>query len=138
MKTDLLLDTCAVVWVSERAKMRAEAVAAIDEAADAEKPIFVSLITAWEFGLLESRGRMPMTRSARSAFASFVRLPGIRTQELTADVLIDSSFLPGAPPNDPADRLIIATARAHDLTIVTRDDAILAYAGEGHVRALAC
>ena len=39
---------------------------------------------------------------------------------LSPEVLIDSSVLPGKPPNDPIDRIIIATARQHDLTLVTR------------------
>lgn len=40
--------------------------------------------------------------------------------------------------NDPIDRILIATAREHDLTIITRDRAILAYGAAGHVKTLAC
>ena len=46
---------------------------------------------------------------------------------------VDSSFLPTPLHNDPADRILIATAREHDLTIITRDRAILAYGAAGHV-----
>ena len=56
----------------------------------------------------------------------------------TAEVLIASSFLPGRIHLDPLDRIVIATARAHGLTILTRDRLILDYAAEGHVTALAC
>ena len=63
---------------------------------------------------------------------------GVVLQGLTADILIDSSLLPGEIHGDPADRIIIATARALDLTVVTRDRHILDYAARGHVRALAC
>ncbi len=79
-----------------------------------------------------------MTRSARAVFQSFLRLPGVTLEGLTPDILIDSSLLPGEPHGDPADRIIIATARALDLTVVTRDRHILNYAERGHVRALAC
>jgi PIN domain nuclease of toxin-antitoxin system len=47
-------------------------------------------------------------------------------------------MLPGPVHGDPADRILIATARALDLTIVTRDSAILDYSARGHVRALPC
>ncbi|MNF14334.1 hypothetical protein D3C80_2165180 [compost metagenome] len=40
--------------------------------------------------------------------------------------------------NDPIDRILIATAREYDLTIITRDRAILDYGAAGHVRTLAC
>jgi PIN domain nuclease of toxin-antitoxin system len=54
------------------------------------------------------------------------------------DVLIASSFLPGSPPSDPIDRIIIATARENDLTLVTRDRKILAYGEAGYISVLKC
>jgi PIN domain nuclease of toxin-antitoxin system len=136
--SELLLDTCAAIWLSQQAKMTPAAVAAIDEASDQRVPLRLSLITAWELGLLQRSGRASMTRSAHAVFQSFLRLPGVTLEGLTPDILIDSSLLPGEPHGDPADRIIIATARALDLTVVTRDRHILDYADKGHVRALAC
>lgn len=52
--------------------------------------------------------------------------------------LIASSFLPGDPPSDPADRIIAATARAENLVVVTRDRELRAYGSEGHMKILAC
>jgi PIN domain nuclease of toxin-antitoxin system len=57
---------------------------------------------------------------------------------LSVETLTDSCELPGTPPDDPADRIIIATAREADMTIVTRDKQILEYSRAGHVRALVC
>lgn len=57
---------------------------------------------------------------------------------LSVPVLVESSFLPGTAPADPADRIIIATARKMNLTILTRDRLILDYSKEGHVRAMKC
>jgi len=54
------------------------------------------------------------------------------------DLLIESSYLPGSPPRDPADRIIIATARAYGMSIVTRDRVILGYSEAGFVRTIAC
>lgn len=136
--SELLLDTCAMIWLSLQSKMSPQAVTAIDDAADQGQPLRLSLITAWELGLLQKSGRAPMTRSPHAIFQAFVSLPGIQAQPLTADILIDLSLLPGELHGDPADRIIIATARALDLTIVTRDRHILDYASRGHVRAIAC
>lgn len=118
--------------------MLPQAEAAIDEAAGQGRPLRLSQITAWELGLLERSGRAPMTRSPHAIFQSFLQLPGVRAEQLTAEILIDSSMLPGELHGDPADRIIIATARALDLTVVTRDRHILNYADKGHVRALEC
>lgn len=137
-KTELLLDTCAAIWLALRAKMTPEAVNAIDEASDQGLPLRLSLITAWELGLLEKSGRAPMTQSPHAIFRALLQMPGVQPQQFTPDILIDSSLLPGELHGDPADRIIIATARALDLTIVTRDRHILDYAAKGHVRALAC
>ena len=52
--------------------------------------------------------------------------------------MLDVGELPDLAHRDPADRMLIATARAHDLTLITRDRAILAYAALGHVRAIEC
>jgi PIN domain nuclease of toxin-antitoxin system len=138
MTNELLLDTCAIIWFSQQAKMHPDAVAAIDAAADRRQPIWISLITAWELGLLEKRGRTPMARPPATVFEAFLKMPGVGLQPLTSDILIGSSFLPGDLHGDPADRIIIATARALDLTIVTRDRLILDYGQAGHVRVLAC
>ena len=135
---ELLLDTCAAIWMAQQAKMSPESVAAIDEAADLGVPLWLSLVTAWELGLLAKSGRAAMAAAPAAIFQTFLRLPGVQPQQLTADILIDSSLLPGEVHGDPADRIIIATARALDLTVVTRDRHILDYADKGYVRALEC
>ena len=53
-------------------------------------------------------------------------------------VLIASTSLPGKTPADPADRILIATAREFDYILVTRDRLLLKYASSGYVRAMAC
>lgn len=138
MATRLLLDTCAVLYVTGQERMDEASVDAMDEAFDVGEAIGVSPISAWEIGLLAERGRLPTTVSPLRFFESFVSLPGMRVEQLTPSILVESSFLPGPIHRDPADRILIATARALDLMIVTRDEKILQYADKGHVRAIAC
>ena len=138
MSDRLLLDTCAAIWITTESDLASKATAAIDESFQDGQSVSVSLITAWEFGLLVARGRVASTVTPRNWFRALVGEAGLVVADLSAEILIDSSFLPGEPPSDPADRMIIATARAQDMTIVTRDRAILHYADAGHVRALLC
>jgi PIN domain nuclease of toxin-antitoxin system len=134
----LLLDTCAAIWITERAPISAAAIEAMGASFDIGLPVLVSPITAWERGLLVSKGRVASPVSPLTWFDRLTTEAQLSVSPLTPQILIDSSFLPGPIHNDPADRIIIATARALDLTIVTRDRLILDYAARGHVRGLAC
>jgi PIN domain nuclease of toxin-antitoxin system len=136
--SDLLLDTCAAIWMVQGAFLEPAALAAMKQANEVGRPLRLSLITAWELGLLAKSGKAAMAGEPADIFQDFLRLPGVQPQQLSAEILISSSLLPGELRGDPADRIIIATARALDLTVVTRDRHILDYAAKGHVRALPC
>ena len=134
----LLLDTCAVIWISEEQPLAGEALTAIERNHGNGGFIYVSPITAWEIGLLMSRGKLTSPMSPHRWFERLLEAPGLRLADLSADVLIASSFLPGAPPRDPADRILAATAREYGYRLVTRDAPLLTYAGHGHLQALPC
>ena len=134
----LLLDTCAIIWIAQDEPIRPEAKAIMRHAWSSGQGVSVSPISAWELGLLSARGKLPAAQSATAIFGEVLTTAGVKVEALTPSVLVDSSFLPEPLHRDPADRIIIATARAQDLTIVTRDRLILDYASRGHVRAIAC
>ena len=134
----LLLDTCACLWIIENAKLAKAAVEALDQAFDDGEPVFVSPFTAWEVGLLSSRGRIVLTTEPLLWFRQLMAIPGAQPAPLGPEILVSASYLPGAPPRDPADRIIIATARHEGLTVVTRDRLILDYAETGYLQAIAC
>ena len=134
----MLLDTCAAIWIAEDEDLSAAATAAIERSFEEGHAVRVSPITAWEIGLLIARGRIASTIAPKVWFARFLATANIGLAEMSADILIDSSSLPGLPPRDPADRIIIATARELGLAVITRDRSILDYAEAGHVTAIAC
>lgn len=138
MMPSLMLDTCAMIWMGRNEKMSEEAVAALDAAADRNDAVAVSPISAWEIGMLSSKGRFASPLSPQAWFDDFVRGAKFRVAPLLPEVLIASSYLPGAPPKDPIDRIIIAAARQEKLTLITRDRAIVDYAGSGHLRVIEC
>ena len=86
---------------------------AIGEAQASRSGIYVSAITAWEVATLVRKERYRLLVSPKIWFSRLLALVGIRLAELTPEVLIDSTELPGTPPADPADRMIVATARHH-------------------------
>lgn len=134
----LLLDTCAALWLANRQPMSPESLDIIGNARVEGATIAVSPITAWEIGLLNSRGRLPMLMEPAIWFRTFASQPWLTLAPLTPDILIQSSFLPGQPPRDPADRTIAATARALGYRVVTRDRLLLDYAGAGHLEVVPC
>ena len=134
----LLLDTCAIIWMGENDPMTDDSVAAIDAASDQGDSVRLSPISAWEIGMLASKGRLTSPIDPQIWFRRFAIGGNFRVSTLAADVLIASSFLPGSPPRDPIDRILIATARHEDLTLVTRDRGILDYGAAGHLRVLEC
>ena len=134
----LLLDTCAAIWISEEQPLASEALTAIDRSHRSGEFIYVSPITAWEIGLLVSRGKLTSPMSPQRWFERLLEAPGVRLADMSSDVLIASSFLPGAPPRDPADRILAATAREYGYRLMTRDTPLLTYARQGHLQALAC
>jgi PIN domain nuclease of toxin-antitoxin system len=133
----LLLDTHAVVWLV-RDELGASATQALDSAAQAGVTTYVSPITAWEIGQLVSRQRLQLLMSPQRWFHRLLEAPGVRLADMSADLLIASSFLPGTPPRDPADRILVATARDLGATLVTRDRLLLEYGQQGHIAVLAC
>ncbi|HUS53512.1 MAG TPA: type II toxin-antitoxin system VapC family toxin [Thermohalobaculum sp.] len=134
----LLLDTCAVIWIAAGAEISELAEKALQDAASESAAIAISPISIWEIGLLVARGRLALSTSPRAWIATVLEQPGVTLAGMLPDMLLDSSFLPGEPPRDPADRIILATARAEGMRIVTRDRAMLSYAQAGHAEVIAC
>jgi PIN domain nuclease of toxin-antitoxin system len=131
--TDLLLDTCALLWISAGRDLRNGAQEEI-----AQSDLHVSRITMWEIANLVRKRRLALAMPPLAWFLRAVEQMGANLPQLSLEVLAESCALPGDPPNDPADRIIIATARETGLVIVTRDEKILKYSRAGHVQTMVC
>ncbi len=129
----LLLDTHILVWLLEEDnRLHPESISEIDLSSDAGE-LFVSAVSFWELGLLEAAGRVQLN----VPFADWLQRAKARTgmvvSPLSENIAYDGTRLPGDFHRDPADRFIVATARALDATLVTRDRRILRYGNDGHV-----
>jgi PIN domain nuclease of toxin-antitoxin system len=138
MNTPLLLDTCAAIWLAEAQRLAEEATLVLEAAYENRTPVYVSPISAWEIGILTSRGRLSLVIRPQLWFQRLFDILDFRLAEMSPEVLIASSYLPGTPPRDPADRILAATAREYGYMLITRDRPLLDYAGRGYMHALAC
>jgi PIN domain nuclease of toxin-antitoxin system len=73
---------------------------------------------------------MPVDDWVREAAAT----PGMRMLGLEPDIALESTRLPDTPHGDPIDRMLMASARVHNLVLATADEKILAWAALGHMR----
>lgn len=134
----LLWDTCAAIWIYEKAPLARAALDLMAAAHQEGAVSYVSPITAWEVGSLTSRGRLQLLIRPERWFANLFEVSGVKLADMSPDLLIASSYLPGTPPRDPFDRIIAATARELGATLITRDRALLDYGEQGHMSVVAC
>jgi PIN domain nuclease of toxin-antitoxin system len=137
MTWPFLLDTCAVLWIAADEISDATA-RALGESRAAGLPVYVSPVTLWEIGNLARKGRFKSIYTPAIWFERLMSAPNTVLAELTPKLLLESAFLPGNLHQDPADRIIAATAREYGYTVMTRDRPLLEYAQQGHLSAIEC
>lgn len=98
----------------------------------------VSPISVWEIANLVRKNRIVLAMPLAKWFRQTLQMMEAAMSELTVDILAGSCELPGLPPSDPADRIIIATAREARMVLMTRDKQILAYSRAGYVQTMMC
>ena len=83
-------------------------------------------------GILHAKGRIELPFSVSQWVHKALSSPGILVAELTPEIALESTHLPGEFPGDPADRIILTTAKTLRATLVTADQRMLKYAQEHH------
>jgi PIN domain nuclease of toxin-antitoxin system len=135
-RTPLLLDTHVVLWSTlDVGRLGSEAVRAIN-LASREDRLLISAITPWEIGLLASKKRVDLQRDTLEWVRGVLAKPGVRLAPLETEIAVASTRLPFEMHADPADRILVATARHLGATLVTADRALLELAKSGHFRAM--
>lgn len=121
---NLLLDSCALIWLaSEPARLSQTATAAIN---DPESTLHVSHATLWEITLKHHAGKLLLPDAPRRWWTEQIEKWGLVELPMTADDLLRGSELP-PHHKDPFDRVILAQALLHDLSVVSADRAFPAY-----------
>lgn len=123
----IVLDTHTWVWwVSTPEQLSGVARNEIDQARQRGE-ICISSISAWEVSLLVRKGRLELTTPVDDWIAKSEALPFIRFVPLDNRIAYRSNYLPGDLHEDPADRIIVATALTLGAPLVSRDTKIRDY-----------
>ena len=77
-----------------------------------------------------------MSQSVHQWVKDSLNQPGVNLSPLLPEIAIESSHLPGDFHGNPADRIIVATARIKNLVLVTRDKKIIKYGEQSYVDCL--
>ncbi len=136
MKGNFLLDTHIWLWYARGDRHRlntrvAERLTALDKA----ERLHLSVMSVWELGLLTAKNRLHLGQPCAEWVQTFFSRTRVRLIELDVPTALSANQLPGQFHADPADRLLVATARHHGLRLITEDRKILDYARQGYVRA---
>ena len=127
----VLLDTHVWVWsVEGDARRVGRRTSALLSRAQSQDDIRISPATVFEIGALHTAGRLRLARSLEQWIHDALAVAGVRLAPLSAAVAIDAGSIPRTSLADPLDRLLVATARQLDATLLTSDTAILRYASQ--------
>ena len=132
----ILLDTQVFVWLFMGiAKLGEKSRAAIEEAR-IQDSVLISAITSWEISMLVSKNRLDLGQDVLHWIMAAFDAPGVSLAPITAEIAVEAGRLTGGIPGDPADRLIVATARALACPLLTSDRRLLDYGHAGHFEAI--
>jgi PIN domain nuclease of toxin-antitoxin system len=123
----VILDTHAWVWwVSQDSRLSRKAKTVVEQA-QSEDDLWLSLISVWEVSKKVEKGKLVPDRPIEQWLDAATLIQGLHLWELTRPILVQSCSLPRPFHGDPADQLIVATARHHEATLVTKDQRIRDY-----------
>ncbi len=123
----IVLDTHTLVWwVTDDPLLSRAAKSAIDKT-KRRGEIIVSSMSAWEIALLVERDRLVLTMDVSSWLATVEQIEQVRFLSVDVEIATKSVSLPGQFHKDPADRMIVATARKLAVPLVTKDEKLRAY-----------
>jgi len=128
-----MLDTHTWIWWHMRPQNLSKKVASLIGATGKYSELLLSAISPWEFGKLLEKGKLGISYDPEDWIHAALDMPKLRLVPLSPVIAYRSTVLPQPFHSDPADQIIVATARDENATLLTKDEKILSYE---HVRSL--
>ncbi len=123
----ILLDTHAWIWWVGRPELLSQKATQSIESAMDDGGIYISAISCWEVSLLVKKGRLELTTEVEDWIAASEAHPFFRFVPVDNRIAVRSIFLPGHLHEDPADRIIVASALLMGATLITKDRKLRGY-----------
>jgi len=120
----ILLDTCTLLWLAQDYRQLPKKVQTLLD--KKQGAIYVSAISAFEIGVKYQKKKLSLPMKPHDWFQEVLEFHSLTDLALTAKIFFIATSLP-AHHNDPADRILVATAAFHKLTLVTPDTTIKKY-----------
>jgi PIN domain nuclease of toxin-antitoxin system len=122
----ILLDTHIWIWwVSQSDRLQRRHRELLYSGAD--RVFGVSVISCWEVAKLAQYGRLQLDRAVELWIGDALAQPGVSLVHLNPQIAVESTQLPPPFHRDPADQLLVATARVLGCPFLTEDIKITAY-----------
>lgn len=131
----LILDTHVWIWlINGNPEIERFGFLSVINKAMKDRAVKIPAVCLWEVSMLASRNRIVVAENTLDWLRKASSAPGISIHPLTPEIAYESTVLPGSFHGDPADRMIVATARLLDGTLLTRDKEMLKYSQKNYVR----
>jgi len=121
----ILVDTCAFLWIVSESPRLSKTAAAVF--LDRNNERYLSAASAWEIGIKHAAGRLPLPERPDVLIPRIREASGIASLDIDEESALLASRLPGLH-SDPFDRMLVAQAIVHGMTILTPDREIEQYA----------
>jgi len=128
-----LLDTHVWIWWHMRPQNLSRKVKGIIADPSRYDELLLSAFSIWEFCKLLEKGRLGISCDPEEWLATALVMPKLRVVPLSPAIAFRSTVLPEPPSSDPADQIILATAREENATLLTKDEPLRRYV---HVRTI--
>jgi len=123
---NFLLDTHIWIWWANRSGRLDKKIMKLLDNADSGF-LHISTISCWEVAKLVQKEKIKLSEPVNLWIKCALTAPVLVLEQLTPETSIESTQLPGNFHNDPADQIIVATARLNNYTLITADSLILDY-----------
>jgi len=133
----IILDTHIWIWlINGDEKVGKPSILNLIKKSVKNSNIFIPAICLWEVVMIASKKRISLNEDTLGWIKKASSAPGISVYPLTAEIAYESTKLPGSFHGDPADRIIVATARVTNGTLITFDKQILNYSKAGFIKTI--
>ncbi len=132
----IILDTHVLLWSLLQPEELSETIKQNIGLAQENNQLFICSISLWEIAMLKLKKRINIYEPIKDFLESISNINGLSIKDISIEIAAESISLMDDFHGDPADRIIVATARCYGATLLTRDQKVLNWANLGHIKSL--